>query len=151
MWTESRRRLPTYLLVGGSGLNVVHACSLFFFCWKKMSTRHAYQWFDGFEVLDVLLRGLWIWNLDMLPRGPIDWSLDVLPRGPMDWNLGHASRGPKIEFWTCFPEVWWFEVRTCFPEVRWIWNLDVLSKGPMVWSLDVLPRDPMDLKFGCAS
>ena len=31
MWTESRRRLPTYLLVGGSGPNVVHACKFFFF------------------------------------------------------------------------------------------------------------------------
>ena len=64
MWTESRGRLPTYLLVGGSGLNVVHAYSLFFFFFflkkKKMSTRHAYQWSDGFEVLDVLPRGLWI-------------------------------------------------------------------------------------------
>ena len=36
-----------------------------FFFWdkkkkKKMSTRHAYQWSDGFEVLDVLPRGPWI-------------------------------------------------------------------------------------------
>ena len=31
MWTESRGRLPTYLLVGGSGPNVVHACKFFFF------------------------------------------------------------------------------------------------------------------------
>ena len=63
MWTESQGRLPTYLLEGGSGLNVAHACSPFFFFAKKMSTRHAYQWFDGFEVLDVLYRGPWfeIW------------------------------------------------------------------------------------------
>ena len=36
---------------------------LFFFFFekkKKMSTRHAYQWSDGFEFLDVL------------PRGPMD-------------------------------------------------------------------------------
>ena len=33
---------------------------LFFFLKKKMSTRHAYQWSDGFEVLDVLPRGPWI-------------------------------------------------------------------------------------------
>ena len=32
--------------------------TFFFFFWKKkMSTRHAYQWSDGFEVLDVLPRG----------------------------------------------------------------------------------------------
>ena len=29
MWTESQRRLPTYLLVGESGPNVVHACNFF--------------------------------------------------------------------------------------------------------------------------
>ena len=32
----------------------------FFFEKKKMSTRHAYQWSDGFAVLDVLPRGPWI-------------------------------------------------------------------------------------------
>ena len=86
MWTESRGRLPTYLLVEGSSLNVVHACSLFFFFFfgKKMSTRHAYQWSDGFEVLD------------------------VLPRGPIDLKFGHASqRSDEFEIWTCFPEVRW--------------------------------------------
>ena len=94
MWTESRERLPTYLSVGGSGLNVVHACSLFFFFFfflKKnlvqdmltsghdkmrisiviLNFGHASHRFDGFEVLDVL------------PRGSMDLNLDVLPRGPM--------------------------------------------------------------------
>ena len=67
MWTESQGGLPMYLLMGGLGLNIVHACSLslfFFFFWKekekKKSTRYAYQWSDGFEVLDVLPRGPWI-------------------------------------------------------------------------------------------
>ena len=51
-----------------------------------MSTRHAYQWSDGFEVLD------------------------VLPRGPMDLRFGHASqRSNGFEIWTCFPEVRWFD------------------------------------------
>ena len=27
---------------------------------KQISTRHAYQWSNGFEVLDVLPRGPWI-------------------------------------------------------------------------------------------
>ena len=58
-----------YLLMGGSILNVVHAWDLFFFLEKKkkMSTRHAYQWSNGFEVLD------------------------VLPRGPLKLNFGRAS------------------------------------------------------------
>ena len=46
---------------------------------------HASQRSNGFEILDMLPRGLWIWNLDMLPRGPMDW------------------------FWTCFLEVRWFD------------------------------------------
>ena len=59
MWTESQGRLPTYLLVRGSGPNVVHTCNHFFFFFgKKMSTRYAYQWSDGFEFLDMLRRGL---------------------------------------------------------------------------------------------
>ena len=70
MWTKSRGRLPTYLLVGGSGLNIVHACNFFLFFLfleKKKSTRHVYQWSDGFEVLN------------------------VLPRGSMDLKFGYAS------------------------------------------------------------
>ena len=74
MWTESQERFPTYLLMRGSGLNVIHACSLSFFFFlekkkkKKMSTRYAYQWFDGFEFLD------------------------MLRRGPMDLKFGHVAQ-----------------------------------------------------------
>ena len=51
-----------------------------------MSTRHTYQWSNGFEVLD------------------------VLPRGSMDLKFGHASqRSNGFEIWTCFPEVQWFD------------------------------------------
>ena len=94
---------------------------------KKMSTRHAYQWSNGFEVLDVLPRGLWIWNLDVLPRGSMDLKfgrafkrsngliLDVLPRGPLKLNL------------------------------------DVLLRGPLKLNLDMLPRGPLKLNFGRAS
>ena len=92
----------TYIPLNGRISSKCYSCMQPFFFWdkkkkKKMSTRHAYQWSDGFEVLDVLPRGPWIWNLDMLPRGPMDRSLDVLPRGP------------KIEFWMCFLEVHGFE------------------------------------------
>ena len=92
MWTESQGRLLTYLLVGGLGLNVVHACSfLFFFFLKKklvqdmltsghdkmrisiviLNFGHASHRFDGFEVLDVLSRGSMDLNLDVLPRSPM--------------------------------------------------------------------------------
>ena len=68
-----------YLLVGGSGLNVVHACNPFFFFFK-MSTRHAYQWSDGFEVSDVL------------PRGPTVWNLGRASQRSKDLNFGCASQ-----------------------------------------------------------
>ena len=85
MWIESQEKLPTYLLVGGSGLNIVHTCSLFlcfffFFFGKKkliqdlltsghdkmrilvmiLNFGHASQRSNGFEILDMLPRGLWI-------------------------------------------------------------------------------------------
>ena len=49
MWTESRGRLPMYLLMGGSGLNVVHACSPLFFIKKKKKKK---------RVQDMLTSGL---------------------------------------------------------------------------------------------
>ena len=115
----------------------------FFFFLKKMSTRHAYQWSDGFEVLDMLPRGPMDLKfgrasqrldgliLDVLPRGPLKLNLDVLPRGLLKLNFGCASqRFDGLKFWTCFPEVRWFEfgrasqrsdgfeIWTCFPEVH---------------------------------
>ena len=39
MWNESRGRLPTYLLVRGLGLNVVHACKVSLFSYKKIIKR----------------------------------------------------------------------------------------------------------------
>ena len=77
MRTESQGRLPTYLLVGGSGLKVVHACSFFFFFGrKKMRIRHAYQW----------------------SRQNEDFSRDL--------EFGHASqRSDGFEVWTYFLEV----------------------------------------------
>ena len=70
----------------------------FCFLVKKMSTRHAYQWFDGFEVLDVL------------PRGPMDWNLGRASQRSDGFEFGRASqRSIEIEFWMYFPEVRGFE------------------------------------------
>ena len=75
----------------------------FFFFEKKMSTRHAYQWSNGFEVLDVLPRGPMDLKfgrafqrsddliLDVLPRGPLILNSNVLLRGPLKLNFEHAS------------------------------------------------------------
>ena len=121
MWTKSLGRLPTYLLVGGSGLNIVHTCSLFYYYFLvKKKKRYktclpvvTKKW--GFQ--------LWSWILDMLPRGPWIWHLDVLPRGPMVWSLDVLLRGPMV------------------------WSLVVNLRGPMDLNLDVLPRGPWI--FGC--
>ena len=79
------------------------------------------------------------------------WILDLLSRGPMDLKFGRASqKSDGIGFWTCFPEVWWFEVWMCFLEVRWNWILDVLPRVFMDLNLDVLHRGPLKLNFGRA-
>ena len=110
----------------------MHAAFLFYFFFfsffgkrkekieKKMSTRYAYQWSDGFEFLN------------------------VLRRGPMDLKFGHAfQRSNGFKIWTCFPEVRWFdfgrasqrsieiEFWTCFLEVRWIEVLDLIPRSLM--------------------
>ena len=55
-------RKIAYVPLSGRIRSKRSSCSPFFFSFlkKKMSTRHAYQRFNGFEVLDVL------------PRGPMD-------------------------------------------------------------------------------
>ena len=72
----------TYVPLNGRIRSKRSSCMQPFSFWKKkMSTRHAYQWSNGFEVLD------------------------VLPRSPMDLKFGHASqRFNGFEIWTCFPE-----------------------------------------------
>ena len=130
MWIESRGRLPTYLLVGGSGLNVVHACRIFFF---YMSTRYAYLWSDGLKFGRASQRsdGLKFWTCFPEVRWFEVWT--CFPEVRWNWIFGRASqRSNGLESWTCFPEVQGFEFWTCFPEVRWIEVLDVLPRGPMV-------------------
>ena len=68
MWIESRGKLPTYLLVGGLGLNVVHACNFFF---KKK------------------------WVQDMLTWRTTDPG-SCFRRTKDFWALAYAFRGPKV-------------------------------------------------------
>ena len=107
----------------------------FFFFWKKMSTRHAYQWSRqnedfscDLEFWTCFLEVRWIWSF-----GRTSQRFDGL-------KFGHSSkRSNGFEFWTCFPKV------------RWNWILDILPRGPMDLKLDMLPRVPMNSKFGRAS
>ena len=66
----------------------MHAAFFFWEKKKKMSTRHAYQWSDGFEVLDVL------------PRGPMDLKFGCASRRSIEIEFGRASQrsdGLKFE------------------------------------------------------
>ena len=69
IWTESQGRLPMYLLVGGSGLNVVHASSFFFFFFFFKKKRVQDMLTSGHDKMRI---SVVILNLDMLPRGPMD-------------------------------------------------------------------------------
>ena len=71
MWTESWGRLPTFLLVRGSGPNVVYARSIFFFWWKIwVHARHTYQRSRKMEILVVCFRGLKVLYLRHVCMGP---------------------------------------------------------------------------------
>ena len=121
MWTKSLGRLPTYLLVGGSGLNIVHTCSLFYYYFlvkKKKSTRHAYQWSQKNE----------------------DFSYDL-----EFWTCFPDVRG--FDIWMCFLEVRWFEVWTCFSEVRWfeVWTWILEVRWIWIWMCFLEVRGFLDV------
>ena len=90
MWTESQRRLPTYLLVGESGPNVVHACN--FFSLNEYKT--------------CLLEVKKIWRFwSCVSEDQRFWILShVFFRGPMIFQtLTHVFRGPKVlDLGSCF-------------------------------------------------
>ena len=170
MWTESRGRLPTYLLVGASGLNVVHARSPFY----------NFTFFEKKWVQDMLTNGLMdltFWTCFPEVHGFEIWTcfqevrwFEVWTYLPVVWWIGILDvlpRGPKIEFWTCFPEVHGFkfghasqrsdglkfwrasqrpeglESWMCFLEVQGL-NFGRASQRTVDLNLDVLPRGPMD-------
>ena len=78
MWTESRGRLPTYVLMGGLGLNVVHACIIFFF-------------FNEYKIC--------------LPGGRRIWALAHAFRGSKVLDPGSCFQRPRIfGSWLMFSE-----------------------------------------------
>ena len=99
MWTESRGRLPTYLFVGGSGPNVVHACNFFFFLNEYKiclpgGQRILVHVFRGPKVLDpglcfqrTKILGLWL----------------MFSEDQRFWILAHVFRGLGfLDFGSCF-------------------------------------------------
>ena len=59
MWTESRGKLPTYHLVGGSGPNVVHACKFFIIIFFN---KYKIYLPGGRPILAHVFRGLGFWG-----------------------------------------------------------------------------------------
>ena len=81
IWTESRERLPTYLLVGGLGLNVVHACNFFFFFWYEYK---------------ICLPGGRLILAHVFKRPRIFGALAHVFRGPKVLDLGSCFQKPRI-------------------------------------------------------
>ena len=95
----------------------------FFFVWKKMSTRHAYQW----------------------SRKNEDFSRDLeswtgFPEVRWIWSFRCAFQRPDgFDVWTCFLKVWWN------------WVLDVLPRGSVNLKFGCASQRSDGLKFGRAS
>ena len=74
-----------YVPLNGRIRSKLSSCmQTFFFLKKKKSTRHAYQWSDGFEVLDVLPKGSMDLKFRHASQRSMDLNLHMLPSGPID-------------------------------------------------------------------
>ena len=92
MWIESRGRLPTYLLVGGLGPNVVHACN---FVFKK--NEYKICLLGGRRILAHVFRGPRIFGLQlMLQRTKGSGSQLMFSETQDFWILAHVFRGPRV-------------------------------------------------------
>ena len=113
MWTKSRGRLPTYLLVGRSGPNVVHACNFFFSF--GMITRYAYleddkswlmfledQGFLGFSSCFQKTKGSGSWLMFLEDQGFFGLWL-MFSEDQRFWILAHVFRGLGfLDLGSCF-------------------------------------------------
>ena len=101
MRTESRGRLPTYLLVRGSGPNVVHACNFFFYF-----SEYKICLPGGRRILAHVFRRPWIFGLWlMFSEDQRFWILAHVFRGLGFWISAHVFRGPRVlGFWLMFSE-----------------------------------------------
>ena len=146
MWTESRGRLPTYLLMGGSGLNVVHACINFFiflFFWYEYkiclpggrriwALAHAFR---GPKVLDPSScfqrpRIFGSWLMFSEDQG-FFWALAYVLRGPKVMDPGSCFQRPRIfGSWLMFSEdQGFFGLWLMFSEDQRFWILTHVFRG----------------------
>ena len=114
MWTESRGKLPTYHLVGGSGPNVVHACKFFIIIFFN---KYKIYLPGGRPILAHVFRGLGFWGFGscfqrtkgsgswfLFSENKEFWILAHVFRGlRVFWALAHVFRGPKVlDHGSCF-------------------------------------------------
>ena len=134
MWTESRRRLPTYLLVGGSGPNVVHACKFFFF----FLSEYKICLLGGRRILAHVFRrprifGLWL----MFSEDQRFWILAHVFRGLGFWGFGSCFQRTKgSRFWLMFSEAQDFGSWLMFSEDQEFWGFGSCfqrTKGSGSW------------------
>ena len=123
MWTESQGRLPTYLLVGGSGPNVVHACKFFFFFFK-MSTRYAYLEDDGsWHIFSEDQGFLGFSSCFQRTKGSGSWLM--FSEDQRFWILAHVFR--DLEF---------LDLDSCFQRTKCFWGFGSCfqrTKGSESW------------------
>ena len=157
MWTESRGRLPTYLLVGGSGPNVVHACNFFFFflseykiclpggrripvhvfrrprifgIWLTFSEDQGF-----FRALAHVFRGSKVLDHGSCFQRPrIFWILAHVFRGPrVFWALAHVFSGPKFpDPGSCFQRPRILGLGSGFQRTKGFGALAHVFRGPKV-------------------
>ena len=124
MWTESWRRLPTYLLVGGSSPNIVHAWNFFFFEWVQ----------------------------NMLTWGQEDMKILVMHfRGPKVLDLGSCFQKTKdfLGFGSSFQRTKGSGSWLMFSEDQRFWILAHIFKGPKIfWPLTQVFKGPKVLDLG---
>ena len=133
MWIEFQGRLPMYLLVGGSGPNVVHACKFFFLneyktclpevkkIWRFQSCVSKDQ---RFGILAHVFRGSRIFGvLAHVFRGPKFLDPGSYFQRTQDiWILAHVFRGPEV-----------LDPSSCFQRTQDFWILALVFREPRVF------------------
>ena len=134
MWTESRGRLPTYLLVGGSGPNVVHACNFFFFL-----NEYKICLPGGRRILVHIFRGPRIFGLWlMFSEEQRFWILAHVFKDLGFLDLGTCFQRTKgfLGFGSCFQRPRIFESWLTFSEDQGFWGFGSCfqrTKGSRSW------------------
>ena len=137
MWTESRGRLPTYLLVGGSGPNVVHACNFFFFFFFLIEYKICLP--GGRRILVHIFRGPRIFGLWlMFSEEQRFWILAHVFKDLGFLDLGTCFQRTKgfLGFGSCFQRPRIFESWLTFSEDQGFWGFGSCfqrTKGSRSW------------------